>query len=55
MRSKLHDHALEGRLSKRNLNAAADSNEGLQVYRHEVCEDTIEVTREDDVNQRRAG
>jgi hypothetical protein len=55
MRPKLYHHALKGRVSKRNLYAAADLNEGLQVRRHEVGEDAIEVTRENDVNQRRIG
>ena len=55
MRPKLHDHALKGRVSKRNLYAAADTNEGLQVCRHEVGEDAIKVTRENDVNKRRIG
>ena len=55
MRPELHDHALKGCVPKWNLDAAADSNEGLQVRRHQVCEDTIKVTRENDVNKHRIG
>jgi hypothetical protein len=55
MRPELHDHALKGRVYKRNRYAAADSNEGLQVCRHEVCEDAIKVTRENDVDKCRIG
>jgi hypothetical protein len=53
MGPKLYDHALKSRVPKRNLYAAADSNERLQVSRHEVCEYAIEVARENDVSQRR--
>jgi hypothetical protein len=42
-------------MSKWNLHAAAELNQRLQMCRHKVCEDTIEVTRENDVNQRRIG
>lgn len=53
MRPELHDHTLKSRVSKWNLYAAADSNEGLQVCRHKICEHAIEVTRKHDVSTRR--
>jgi hypothetical protein len=55
MRPKFHDHAVKDRVSKRNLYAAANTYERLQVCRYEVREDAIKVTRENDVNKRRIG
>jgi hypothetical protein len=38
-----------------NMDPAADPNERLQVCGHKICEDTIEMTREGDVNKSRPG